>query len=68
MTQNLKFVKKGMQATLKKQSEKERASLNLSNNSVPENRHEDVALKQFQSTRHIDDASEFVRARLFGKK
>jgi len=63
-----KFVKKGMQATLKKQSEKERASLNLSNNSVPDNRNEDNALKKFQATRHIDDASEFIRTRLFGKK
>lgn len=63
-----KFVKKGMQATLKKQSEKERASLNLTNNSVPDNRQEESTLKQFQSTRHIDDAADFIRTRLFGKK
>lgn len=63
-----KFVNKGAQVTLKKQSEKERASLNLTNNSVPESRNEDAALKNFMSTRHIDDAGVFIKERLFGRK
>lgn len=63
-----KFVKKGMQVTMKKQSEKERASLNITNNSVPESRAEDAALKNFMSSRHIDDAGAYIKERLFGKK
>lgn len=63
-----RFVTKGAQATLQRQSEKERASLTISNNSVPESRAEDEAYKRFQSSRHIDDAADLIKARLFGKK
>jgi hypothetical protein len=63
-----KFVKKGVQTTMKKQVEKERASLGLTNNSVPESKAEIEALKRFQQSRHLDDAQEFIANRLFGKR
>jgi len=55
-------------STEQTQSVKEKAALNLTNQAVPETDKSKDLLKRYQDTRHIDDAGDYIAAKLFGKK
>lgn len=51
-----------------KQSAKEKAALNITDAALPPVDPSKTALEQYQKSGHIDDATQFVAARLFGGK
>jgi hypothetical protein len=61
------LVEKGEESAYNKQSEKERATMNITHNPVPESSVYDKAVERFQRSGHDDDAAAIVKAALARK-
>lgn len=62
-----KFISKGSKAVLEKQSEKEKANVTVTQVAAPQVDESVASLEKFQKSRHLDDATSFIRSRLAKK-